>query len=164
LILPNLTQQSYSFDSKMLYCKMHILEPKTEEQFEKYYRVRYETLRQPWGQPEGSERVEDDAYATHAMLVNEGNEVIGVCRMHLSGPHEAQIRFMGIRKDMQGKQLGDKLMYYLEARAREKGASRMILHARENAVNFYLRNGYQVEEESYLLFGSIQHFKMAKQL
>jgi N-acetylglutamate synthase-like GNAT family acetyltransferase len=143
---------------------MYILEPKTEEQFQKYYRVRYETLRQPWGQPEGSERVEDDVHAIHAMLVNEKEEVIGVCRMHLSGAHEAQIRFMGVRKDMQGQQLGDKLMHYMEARAREMGVTHMILHARENAVNFYLRNGYHVEEESYLLFGSIQHFKMSKQL
>lgn len=143
---------------------MHIIEPSTPEQSKKYYRLRFETLRQPWGEPEGSERAEDDATAIHAMLLNDAGEAVGVCRMHLNSPQEAQIRFMGIRKDMQGQKLGDQLIQYMEQRAREMGATRMMLHARENAVNFYRRNGYQVEEESYLLFGSIQHYKMDKQL
>lgn len=143
---------------------MHIIEPNTPAQFEKYFRLRFETLRQPWGEPEGSERAEDDATATHAMLLNDAGEAIGVCRMHLTTPQEAQIRFMGIRNDMQGQKLGDQLIEYMEKRAREMGATRMMLHARENAVNFYRRNGYEVEEESYLLFGTIQHYKMARQL
>ena len=143
---------------------MQIIEPTTPEQFEHYYKLRYQTLRQPWGQPEGSERVEDDATAVHAMMVDDTGEAVGVCRMHLATPDEAQIRFMGIRQDMQGKKLGDQLLHYQENRARELGATRMMLHARENAVNFYRRNGYELEEKSYLLFGTIQHYRMARQL
>ncbi|WP_299822417.1 GNAT family N-acetyltransferase [uncultured Pontibacter sp.] len=143
---------------------MQIIEPATPEQFEQYYRLRYQTLRQPWGQPEGSERADDDATAIHAMLVDDAGEALGVCRMHLATPQEAQIRFMGIRHDMQGKKLGDQLLQYQEARARQLGATRIMLQARENAVNFYRRNGYEIEEKSYLLFGSIQHYKMARQL
>ena len=143
---------------------MQIIEPTTPEQFEHYYKLRYQTLRQPWGQPEGSERVEDDATAVHAMMVDDTGEAVGVCRMHLATPEEAQIRFMGIRQDMQGKGLGDQLLQYQENRARELGATRMMLHARENAVNFYRRNGYELEEKSYLLFGTIQHYRMARQL
>ncbi|PRY09880.1 acetyltransferase (GNAT) family protein [Pontibacter ummariensis] len=143
---------------------MKIITPATAEDFNKYYRLRYETLRQPWGQPEGSEKVEDDETAVHAMLVNDAGEAIGICRLHLNTPEEGQLRFMGIRQDQQGKALGNLLMEHLEAKAREMGANRMMLHAREYAVNFYRRNGYEVEEESYLLFGTIQHYKMAKQL
>ena len=143
---------------------MQIIEPTTPEQFEQYYRLRYQTLRQPWGQPEGSERVEDDATAIHAMLLDDTGEAVGVCRMHLATPQEAQIRFMGIRQDMQGKKLGDQLLRYQEERARKQGATRMMLHARENAVNFYRRNGYEIEEKSHLLFGTIQHYRMARQL
>ncbi|MCX2741287.1 GNAT family N-acetyltransferase [Pontibacter anaerobius] len=143
---------------------MKIIEPATPEQFEQYYRLRYLTLRQPWGQPEGSERVDDDATALHAMLVNGAGEAIGVCRLHMNTPQEGQLRFMGIRGDQQGKQLGDRLLQYLEERARSLGAERMTLQARENAVNFYRRNGYEVVEKTYLLFGSIQHYLMAKQL
>lgn len=143
---------------------MKIIEPTTPEQFERYYRLRYQTLREPWGQPEGSERAEDDATAIHAMLIDDTGEAVGVCRMHLATPEEAQIRFMGIRQDMQGKKLGDQLLHYQEERARKLGATRMMLQARENAVNFYRRNGYEVEEKTHLLFGTIQHYRMARQL
>jgi N-acetylglutamate synthase-like GNAT family acetyltransferase len=143
---------------------MKITEPTTPEEFKKYYRLRYETLRQPWGQPEGSEQVEDDTSAVHAMLVDDTGEAVGVCRLHLNTPQEGQLRFMGIRQDRQGQQLGNKLMQYMEERAKALGATILTLHARENAVNFYRRNGYEVVEESYLLFGTIQHYRMTKQL
>lgn len=143
---------------------MEIIEPTTPEQFEQYYRLRYQTLRQPWGQPEGSERADDDASAIHAMLVNDAGEAVGVCRLHLHTPQEGQLRFMGIRSDQQGKRLGDQLLQYMEDRARALGAERMTLQARENAVNFYRRNGYEVVEKTHLLFGTIQHYKMKKHL
>jgi N-acetylglutamate synthase-like GNAT family acetyltransferase len=143
---------------------MNIIEPATPEQFEKYYRLRYLTLRQPWGQPEGSERAADDATAIHAMLVDATGEAIGVCRMHLQTPQEAQIRFMGIHENYQGKGLGKLLLDYLEDKARSMGATNMVLQAREKAISFYERNGYELVEKTYLLFDSIQHYKMEKQL
>jgi N-acetylglutamate synthase-like GNAT family acetyltransferase len=143
---------------------MQIIEPRTPEDFSKYYQLRYNTLRRPWNQPEGSERAEDDATATHAMLLNDAGEAIGVCRMHLHTPQEGQIRFMGMREDQQGKGLGKLLLDYLEEQARTMGATTMTLQAREKAVNFYRRNGYEIIEKTHLLFGSIQHYKMTKQL
>ena len=143
---------------------MNILEPVTPAQFEKYYRLRYETLRKPWNQPEGSERATDDETAVHAMLVTDNGEAVGVCRMHLQTAQEAQLRFMGIHENYQGKGLGKLLIDYLEDKARSMGAEIMILQAREKAVSFYERNGYNVTEKTHLLFGSIQHYKMEKQL
>ncbi|MBF9251731.1 GNAT family N-acetyltransferase [Pontibacter sp. 172403-2] len=143
---------------------MKIKEPASPEEFEQYYLLRHQTLREPWGQPKGSERVEDDATAVHAMLVDEAGQALGVCRLHLNTPQEGQIRFMGIRADQQGKGLGNLLLTYMNDRARQMGATTMVLHARDYAVNFYRRNGYEIVEESYLLFGTIQHYKMAKQL
>lgn len=143
---------------------MKVIEPATPEQFKQYFQLRYDTLRKPWDQPEGSERAEDDEQAIHAMLISGEGEALGVCRLHLNTPQEGQIRFMGVRGDKQGQRLGDQLISYLEDRARQLGATSMTLQARENAVNFYRRNGYDVVEKTYLLFGSIQHYKMAKQL
>lgn len=143
---------------------MHIIEPTIPEEFTAYYRLRFETLRQPWQQPEGSERAPDDNTAVHAMLVTDNGEAVGVCRLHLQSPQEAHLRFMGIRQDYQGKGLGDKLVTYLEQRAKDMGASNMVLQAREKAVSFYERQGYTITEKTHLLFGSIQHYKMEKQL
>jgi ribosomal protein S18 acetylase RimI-like enzyme len=53
-------------------------------------------------------------------------------------------------------------MNYLENIAQQKGFTEIVLDARENAVKFYQSIGYEIQEESYLLFGEIQHWKMRK--
>ncbi len=141
---------------------MKIIVPSSSAAFDQYYQLRYEVLRQPWQQPLGSERATDDATATHAMLVDENNEAIGVARLHQQSPEEAQIRFMAIRPDKQGRGLGNLLLEHLEIIARSWQVKQLTLQARENALNFYRRNGYEVVEKSHLLFGEIQHYKMVK--
>ena len=39
---------------------------------------------------------------------------------------------------------------------------KIILQARESAVNFYLSNGYHIEKKTHILFNSIQHYMMVK--
>ena len=36
--------------------KLQIRSPETPEEFEQYYHIRWKTLREPWGEPVGSER------------------------------------------------------------------------------------------------------------
>jgi len=143
---------------------MYIKTPESPADFAEYYQLRWEVLRAPWQQPRGSEKASDDTTATHALLLNAREEAIGVSRMHLQTPAEAQIRFMAIRPDYQGQGLGQKLLYYLEDKAREAGASYISLQARENAVSFYQKCNYTVLEKTHLLFDSIQHYKMQKEL
>lgn len=143
---------------------MQLLEPRTASEFDQYYRLRWEILRAPWQQPRGSEKAADDAAATHALLLTETGIAIGVCRLHLHSAAEAQIRFMAVHPDYQGRGYGKKLLKYLEEKACLAGAQYLTLQARENAVKFYLSCGYQILEKTHLLFGSIQHYKMRKDL
>ena len=66
--------------------------------------------------------------------------------------------------EYQGNGIGSLLIDHLEKIALEKKIKRITLDSRENAVQFYIRNGYKVIEPSYLLFGLIKHFKMQKDL
>ncbi len=141
---------------------MKIIVPNQPEEWAQYYRLRFEVLRQPWQQPVGSEQAPDDDTATHAMLIDENGIALGVGRLHQNAPDEAQIRFMAIRPDQQGKGLGDVVLKHLENTARKWQVKQLTLHARENALNFYRRNGFKVIAKSHLLFGEIQHYKMAK--
>jgi GNAT superfamily N-acetyltransferase len=143
---------------------MHIIEPASEEDFKQYYCLRYEELRQPWNQPEGSERAPDDDTAIHALLLDETGIAAGVCRLSFASPEEGQLRFMAVRRDLQNKGLGKLLVDYLEEKARSLGASFVSLQARERAVPFYERLGYRITEKTHLLFGEIQHYKMVKDL
>ncbi len=137
--------------------------PVSKADFDSYYSLRYEVLRKPWEQPLGSEKDEQEDSSVHA-FIKENNEVLAVCRLQLNSPETAQLRYMAVRPDMQGKGLGKVIISFLEGEAKELGAKEMILHSRENAVEFYKSCGYTIAEKSYLMWGKIQHFLMKKEL
>ena len=143
---------------------MKVLLPKTKEDFEKYYELRWRMLRKPWAQPMGSERDDLDTSSYHVMICKKDRIPIGVGRLHFNNAHEAQIRYMAVDEQHQKKGIGSLLIRTLEEYARHQKADHIILHAREPAIQFYLQHGYKIEEKSYLLFESIQHYQMKKML
>jgi N-acetylglutamate synthase-like GNAT family acetyltransferase len=143
---------------------MRITEPKTAEDFEKYYQLRWEMLRKPWNKPEGSEKDELEESSIHAMALNEHNEVVGVVRLQKLNEDEGQLRYMAVKNNVQNKGVGSLLLKYIENKARETGLKSLILQSREAAVNFYLKNNYAKVEKSYLMWGEIQHYLMKKNI
>lgn len=141
-----------------------IIEPQTEQQFEAYYLLRYDVLRKPWNQPPGSEKDNQEESSIHAMAIDDDNTVLGVCRLQYNSSTEAQLRFMGVKTNTQGLGIGKKLITFMEQKAKLNGSKKMILQARENAVDFYKKCGYQIVEKSFLMWGEIQHYLMEKQL
>ena len=145
--------------------KITVIEPQTPEEFKQYYSLRYKILRKPWGQPRGSERDNEDEISHHRMIIDEATwDAIAVGRLQVNTKEEAQIRYMAVADNYQGQGLGSKIVTALEDIALDKGANRIILQARKNAVQFYQRNGYKVVEKSYILFDEIQHWLMKKEL
>ena len=140
---------------------MEIREPKTKEEREKYYLLRWKVLRQPWNQPPGSERDALEDQAKHFAAFEEAN-IFGVGRLDHVDTSIYQIRFMAVEPGCQSKGIGAILMNTLEMDAWNSGAIEIILHAREQAVGFYEKLGYVCIEPSHLLFGEIQHFLMKK--
>ena len=142
-----------------------IINPSTPKEFESYYNLRWWVLREPWGQIKGSERDKDDEVSHHRMIIDEATGVaVAVGRLHFNSKEEAQIRYMAVAENYQGQGIGSKIVAVLEDIALEKGANRIILQARENALKFYRKNGYEIIEKSYLLFDEIQHWLMKKKL
>lgn len=120
-------------------------------------------MRKPWNKEPGTERDEGDDTAVHFMAVNN-NKTIGVARLHYNTIQQAQLRYMAVLDDFQKKGIGNLLLAKVENEARSNGAKEMILQARDYAVTFYKKNNYIVVEKSYLLFDSIQHYLMKKEL
>ena len=144
---------------------MKIIEPRSSEEFNKYYNLRYEVLRKPWGQPLGSERDEVEETFIHRMIVDENSgDALAVGRLQFNSTHEAQIRYMAVADEFQEKGLGSQIISALEDVARGKGIQWIILSARENALQFYKNNGYKIMEKTHMLFGEIQHWLMRKEL
>jgi len=143
--------------------KIIIAHPESEEELNQYYQLRHEILRAPWNQPPGSEKVNDDNEAIHLSLLID-DLMIGVCRLHFNNADEAQIRFMGVKSEFRNQKLGDYLMLAAENISKSNHCKSIFLQARVNAVPFYERNGYHIEAKTFLLFDTIQHYAMRKNI
>tara|TARA_B110000467_G_C18284983_1_gene461012 strand:- start:105 stop:998 length:894 start_codon:yes stop_codon:yes gene_type:complete len=136
--------------------------PKSTTEFDKYYQLRWQVLRQSWHQALGSEQDELEARSYHRMIVDENQQVLAVGRLEKSSQHLAKIRYMAVNPEMQGKGLGQQIIDELEQLAQQLGVTEIELNARENALGFYLKLGYQEQGFSHLLFDEIKHFVMRK--
>jgi GNAT superfamily N-acetyltransferase len=141
-----------------------ITEPQTIKEFEAYFLLRYQVLRQPWNQPEGSEKDNEEDRCIHAMACDENKNVMGIARLQYNSDNEAQLRYMGVSLAAQGLGVGRSIIEYMEQKAKSEGRKIMILHARENAIPFYEKCGYTIREKSYLMWETIQHYLMEKKL
>lgn len=143
---------------------MEIRTPLNLDEWGQYYDLRYRLLREPWEEPRGSERNDADAFSIH-LACFEQDKILGVVRLDTHESDEiAQVRFMAVDFGAQGKGIGRMLMSAAELHAKRLGYKKVMLQARENALPFYTCMGYQLIEKSHLLFGVIQHYKMAKLL
>ena len=142
---------------------MEVRSPETQQEFKDYFHLRWKILRQPWQQPEGSEQDAEEENSHHIMAV-KNNRITGVARVQASAENQLQLRYMAVDCDFQGQGIGRKIMEYAEAYARQQCYKEIMLNARENALGFYLHLGYQQLEKTYLLFDTIQHYKMLKTL
>ncbi len=143
---------------------MKIIEPSAAEEWIKYYDLRYEVLRKTWNQPYSSTKDKEEDISIHLLMLGDDDEAIAAGRLQINSNEEGQMRSMAVRNDRQGKGLGTIMAKHIEEIVREKKLKYVVLDARENAVKFYEKLGYKTIGESYLLFGTIQHYRMRKEL
>jgi ribosomal protein S18 acetylase RimI-like enzyme len=141
---------------------MRLSEPHTETEWSLYYDLRWRVLRAPWGQPRGSERDEHDHASTHLLVLDPAGNAVGAGRLHFNSLCEAQVRFMAVNEEQRGQGIGSAILRELERRAWARGANTIVLDARESAVGFYTRHGYEVVGAGRTLFGSVNHQRMRK--
>lgn len=142
---------------------IEVRSPKTALEWEVYYDLRYRILRKPLNQPLGSEKNEGDSTGIHFALY-EDTQLKAIARLDQSGENCMQVRFVAVEENQQGKGFGRLIMNATEQKSIELRANKMILHARENALPFYLNLGYEMVEKSHNLFGLVQHYLMEKEL
>jgi len=143
---------------------VEIRAPKTDSEFEAYFELRWRILRAPWGEARGTEVDELEDTATHVAAFDEATRLVGVGRLQRAGGALGQVRYMAVDPEFRSCGVGQAMLLELELLAKRQGLTSIVLDAREPAVRFYLKNGYKVTGDSYLLFGEIPHSKMEKQL
>ncbi|HYQ70353.1 MAG TPA: GNAT family N-acetyltransferase [Gammaproteobacteria bacterium] len=143
---------------------MRIIEPVTPGDYEKYYDLRWAILRAPWNQPRGSERDSLDADSTHLLMLDDRDRAVAVGRLHFNSIREARIRYMAVAIGHQRRGCGSRLLLALEQKAASLGAACIVLDARETALGFYRKRGYEIDGPGHTLYNCISHVRMRKTL
>lgn len=142
---------------------IEVREPRNEKEWEDYYDLRYRVLREPLEQERGSEKNDGDTTGIHFALYDNGT-LKAIARLDETDQQGvAQVRFVAVETDQQGKGYGAEIMEAVEENSQERGDHKMILHARDYAVDFYKKLGYTIVEKSHLLFGVLQHYLMERE-
>lgn len=136
----------------------------TKAEIEKIIDLRYEILRKPWDQPKDTATDGLEKITHNAFILNDVGKIIACGRLQENENKIGQIRFMAVDNGEQGKGLGKLILKGLEEKAKELKLNTIELQARENALEFYKNNNYEVKEKSFLLWGIIQHYLMEKKL
>ena len=138
--------------------------PNTAEEFSQYYHLRWQILRKPWQQALGSEKDSQEQYAIHRMIINEQGDVLAVGRLEKVTEYQGQIRFMAVDENYQGQGLGQQIIKALEQQASQLGMHEISLNARDHAMGFYQKLGYENQGYSHTLFEQVKHYGMSKKL
>jgi len=116
--------------------KISIRKPISPKEWEDYYSLRFNVLRAPLGQPLGSERNDGDISGEHFALYEDA-DLRAIARLDKFDDKTAQTRFVAVDPITQGKGYGRLIMEAVEVKAKRKGFDKMLLHARDYALDFY---------------------------
>ncbi|MBS1765888.1 MAG: GNAT family N-acetyltransferase [Acidobacteria bacterium] len=125
--------------------------------------LRHEVLRVPLGLAFSVEQLASESDSLHLAAFDEEGHILGCLMLTPREGGEVQMRQVAVKPDQQGTGLGRALVEEAERKARELGFTRMMLHARDQAIGFYERLGYAREGGLFVEVG-IVHQQMVKQI
>lgn len=124
--------------------------------------LRRRILRLPLGLDFTPAELAAEAHEFHLVAVDR-EEVVACLVLTPLAEHEIKMRQVAVDPLRQSEGIGKALVEFSETIASQRGFKRMVLHARDTAVPFYLRLGYAIEGDPFEEV-SIPHRKMAKSL
>lgn len=132
-------------------------------EYDEAVRLRYEVLRKPLGLDFTPEQLAAEYSDHHLVACAESGAIVGYLNLTPLDAENVKMRQVAVAPDRQGRGIGKALVDASEALARRMGFRRIVLHARETAVPFYLNAGYTVIGDRFEEV-TIPHFKMGKEL
>ena len=124
--------------------------------------LRGSVLRKPLGLDFSEQEILEER--NQCLLVLEEQGFCRACLMLVEvSATEIKMRQVAVDPSFQNQGLGKKLVAWSEQYAFEKGYRHMVLHARDSAVDFYLKLGYTLVGPGFIEVG-IPHHRMEKSL
>jgi len=126
--------------------------------------LRHKILRQPLGLNFSEEDLDKDAEdILLGLSVPRPRRVAACCILSPMDDRTVKLRQMAVDNAVQKSGLGNNLLSFAELIAKKEGFKIITLHAREVAVGFYKKNGYEIKGDRFTEVG-IPHYKMMKLL
>jgi ribosomal protein S18 acetylase RimI-like enzyme len=142
-----------------------IRQPQTREDFKAYYHLRYQVLREPWGQPKGSEKDDFEPISHHYMAVDDQTgELVGVVKWLEKAPGQAWLTHLAVHPAHQKLGIGQLLANTIEEAARAQGYTLIGAQVRLNATDYFEKLGYQVTDIPTHYFATVHTVWMEKRL
>lgn len=131
------------------------------EEWKKAVELREQILRKPMGLIFSPEELDEEK--NHVQIVGLiNNEIIATTVLVPERPKMKMQRVV-VKDNLRNSALGSKMMSFCESYLMDEGYETVYCHARDSAVNFYLKNGYSGEGD-YFDEDGIPHLKMRKNL
>lgn len=128
--------------------------------YEQAVQLRREILRIPLGLDFSEEELLLEAGEYH-LGAYEQNQLLAVLSLKPISASEIKMRQVAVQMDLQKRGVGKQLVLYSENFARSKGYKKIVLHARNTAIDFYLIMGYSITGPEFMEV-NIPHYKMYK--
>lgn len=132
------------------------------EHYRELLALRERYLRAPLGVALTAQDTRDDYRQWHFTALVD-NEVIAGVIIAPARNQTAQLRQMVVDQAWQGKGVGEALMRFAHDQSAQRGVQTITLNARDSAVGFYARFGYQRCGSAHSLLGII-HWPMVAEL
>lgn len=140
---------------------LHIIDYNTQ-QYQDMVELRNQLLRKPLGLSFPDKDLENEKDNILIGYFDDG-KLEGCCMLVPVGQGTVQLRQMAVLSGLQGKGIGRTIMQFAENLARDKGFKKIIMHARDSAVGFYQKQGYEKKGEMFTEV-SIPHYMMEKSI
>ena len=137
--------------------------PTNQKEFKEYDLFRWKILRKPIGKNISSLKDKFEKSAFHLIGIKE-EEIVACGRLHFNNKDEAQVRYMAVAHNLQGIGIGKEVLRLLEKNAKKNNAKKIVLNARDHAIDFYKVSGYTIVKKYYGSDTDIPHTTMEKNI
>ena len=125
--------------------------------------IRREVLRIPLGLDFTEEELALEANEYHLGAWDENDNLVAVLSLKPLSGNEIKMRQVAVKQSVQKSGIGRVLVLFAEQFALSKGYNRIVLNARDSAIDFYLFLNYSITGPQFIEVG-LPHHKMFKNI
>ncbi|MEO8405728.1 MAG: GNAT family N-acetyltransferase [Chitinophagaceae bacterium] len=140
---------------------LHLIKHGSAE-YDQMIELRMDILRRPLGLTFTPEQLtkENDDWLIGAF---ENDELVGCCVLTHYDAATIQLRQMAVKKNIQSSGIGKKIVAFAEKLGQQKGYNILMMHARNVALGFYQKCGYEIRGNEFIEV-TVPHHYMEKKL